>query len=312
MIAKLKDPSIWGRHLAVAAAYAACYEVVRYFSFPHWMVTAGLRLGCLLLVPRRFWAALVVGEALPIAEKVFLGSPPFGAAWAMIAAIPPMLLCVPGMTLLHRIRPVFNEDGQVNLAMILAAALFCASVTTGLNSAALSVVVMPDGSAPPGVTVPIVLAWILGNYLGALTIAPTVLALYERVTRIRGPLTWSHVLNSPLLREMLCVEGPVLLALLAGVHVIGGDLTAYLRFAMVIPVVALAWRHGWHGAATGGMLASIALAKTAIADRDPSMIPAQVVLALAISTSLLVAASIAARRTHSAESRDPRINAMSR
>ncbi|UPG85324.1 MASE1 domain-containing protein [Luteibacter aegosomatis] len=311
MIGKFKDPSIWGPHLAVAAAYAACYEVVRYFSFTHWMITAGLRLGCLLLVQRRFWPALVLGEFLPIAEKIFLGGAPFGAAWASIATIPPILLCAPVFALLHKHMPLIREDGRANMVMILTAALVCAGATTGIGSMALSVIVMPDGSTPPPVSMRIVLAWLLGNYLGALTIVPTVLALRERIMRIDGPLTWAHVWHSPLLREILCVEGPILIALLAAVHFVGGNTTPYMRMAMVIPVVLLAVRHGWHGAAIGGMLASVALAGSAIATRDPSMIPAQVTLAFAISTSLLLGLRVKERRAV-AKQADARINPVTR
>lgn len=311
MIGKFKDPSIWGPHLAVAAAYAACYEVVRYFSFPHWMITAGLRLGCLLLVPRRFWPALVLGEFLPIAEKVFFGSPPFGAAWASIIMIPPILLCMPIFAVLHKHMTLVRDDGQANMFMILTTALVCAGATTVINATALSVVHMPDGSAAPAVTAPVVLAWILGNYLGALTIAPTVIALRERAMRVEGPLMWPHLRRSKLLRELIFVEGPILTSLLAAVHVIGGDTTVYFRMAMVIPVVVLAVRHGWHGAAIGGMLASIALAESAIAERDPSMIPTQVLLAFTISTSLLLGARIMERRAAMTDAHS-RINAMSR
>src|ERR1700754_237933 len=45
----------WGQNLALAAAYSALYEVARYLSFPQWMLTSGLRLAFLLLLPTRFW-----------------------------------------------------------------------------------------------------------------------------------------------------------------------------------------------------------------------------------------------------------------
>ena len=58
MSTSIRDPLAWGRYLAVAGAYAACYELTRNVSFSHWMLPAGLRLACLLLVPRRYWPAL--------------------------------------------------------------------------------------------------------------------------------------------------------------------------------------------------------------------------------------------------------------
>jgi glucose-6-phosphate-specific signal transduction histidine kinase len=58
----------------------------------------------------------------------------------------------------------------------------------------------------------------------------------------------------------------------------------------------LAWRHGWHGTAVGGMAASIALAVTAPGLlADPATLRVQAILALVVSGGLLVGAWAAAR-----------------
>lgn len=307
MIAKFKDPSIWGPHLAVAAAYAACYEVVRYFTSTHWILPAGLRLVCLLLVPRRFWPAMIFGESLPIAEKILLANHNYGIAWTVLVAIPPMLLSAPIVAALKKRMTLIRDDGEVNMTFILAATLLAATATMSLNSIAYATVVMPDGAPSPGLSLIMVLTFFIGNYLGALTITPSVLALKERVDATKGSLTWSHIAKSPLLREILCVEGPILLALVAAVHFLDGSATPYLRLSMSLPVILLAWRHHWHGAAIGGMLASIAVAASAIATRDPSMIPAQAVLAFVISGSLAVGAWLA-RRSRSTITVDAKVS----
>ncbi len=301
-----RDPLAWGRYVAVAGAYAACYELTRYFSFSHWTLTAGLRLACLFLVPKRFWPALAVGEALPIAEMAALHAHQFGITWAVLASIPPMIFCMPIVGLLRARSSLRGPDGQINMAMLMFATLACALVTTLDNSLVLSTVIMADGSAAPSATAPIFLAWLLGAYLGALTITPTIMALRERVVAMgRKRATWQAWWRSPLTRDTLFIAVPIL-ALLLGVasQVDGGALQA-TRIAMAAPVLALTWRHGWHGSALGGMLASVGMASTSFRLQDPAMIQAQTVLAFVLSTSLLFGVRVARRMSKRALTETP-------
>jgi len=291
-----RDPLIWGRYVAVAGAYAACYELTRYFSFSHWMLPAGLRLACLLLVPKRFWPALAVGEALPIAEMAVLHASAFGVAFAVLASFPPILFCMPAIAWLRVRTPLLRPDGQINMGMIMFATLVCAAVTAVDNSVVLASAVMGDGSASPSVSTPIFLAWVLGAYLGALALTPTIMAMRERLAaQPRGIVTWRAVWHSPLTRDALFIVVPSLAVLMAIATQVSDGALQCTRIAMAIPVIALTWRHGWHGTAIGGMLASIAMASTSFELQDPAMIQAQTVLAFAISTSLLLGVRIARR-----------------
>ena len=293
-----RDPLAWGRYLAVAGAYAACYELTRNISFSHWMLPAGLRLACLLLVPRRFWPALAVGEALPIAEMAGLHASLFGVLWACVASLPPILLCMPAMAWLRRRYELVDAEGQVNMGLILAATLVCAAITTGANALTLSTVSMADGSAAPTPTLPILLAWVLGCYLGALTLTPLILAIRERVAAQPGGLpTWNALRHSPLMRDALLFAVPCLALLLLVAGGAEGDetLLTCIRVGMAVPVIALTLRHGWHGAAVGGMLASVAQASTSFQLQDPAMIRSQAILAFVASTALIFGVRVAQR-----------------
>ncbi|QWT19089.1 MASE1 domain-containing protein [Bacillus sp. NP157] len=294
----IRDPLAWGRYIAVAGAYAACYELTRNVSFSHWMLPAGLRLACLLLVPRRYWIALAVGEALPIAEMAALHAQAFGVLWACVVSIPPIALCMPAMAWLHRRYQLLRDDGQLNMGFILTATLVCAAINTTANAAALATVQMGDGSGAPAVTLPILLAWVLGAYLGALTLTPLILAVRERIAALPGGVaTWHAFRQSDLVRDALMFAVPCLALLLLVANGAGDDdgLLTWVRLGMAIPVVALTLRHGWHGAAMGGMLASVAQASTSLHLQDPAMIRAQAVLAFAASTALIFGVRIARR-----------------
>jgi two-component system, NarL family, sensor histidine kinase UhpB len=293
-----KDPLAWGRYLAVAGAYAACYELTRNISFSHWMLPAGLRLACLLLLPRRFWPALAVGEALPIAEMAAVHASSFGILWACVASCPPILFCMPALAWLRRRFTLLRPDGQVNMTLILAATLACAAITAGANALALSTVSLADGTPAPAVTMPILLAWVLGCYLGALTLTPLILAVRERVAALPGGVvTWRALRESPLARDAVLFVVPCLALLLL---VSGGSddqdgLLTCVRLGMAVPVALMTLRHGWHGAAVGGMLASVAQASTSFQLQDPAMIRSQAVLAFVASTALIYGVKLAQR-----------------
>ncbi|UPG90735.1 MASE1 domain-containing protein [Luteibacter aegosomaticola] len=293
-----RDPLAWGRYLAVAGAYAACYELTRNISFSHWMLPAGLRLACLLLVPRRYWPALAVGEALPIAEMAALHASSFGVLWAFMASFPPIVVCMPAMAWLRSRYTLVRPDGQVNMGLILAATLLCAAFTAGANALVLSTVQLADGSPAPSVTLPILLAWVLGCYLGALTLTPLILAIRERMAALPGGVvTWPALRDSPLLRDALLFVVPCLALLLLVSDGTGDDngLLTCVRIGMAVPVILMTLRHGWHGAAVGGMLASVAQASTSFQLQDPAMIRSQAILAFIASTALIFGVRIAQR-----------------
>jgi len=296
MSSESKDPAIWGRYLAVAGAYAACYELTRNVSFSHWMLPAGLRLACLLLVPRRYWLALAVGETLPIAEMAALHASAFGMAWAVIVSLPPIAMMMPAVAWIRRHFGLFRADGQIHMGVIMVATMICAVINGIANGAALVNVSMSDGSPAPAVTIPLFLAWFLGAYLGALTVTPMILALRERLAQqAGGVVTLKAVLHSRLTRDALFIAIPALGLLSIAASQLDGTALQCVRMAMAVPVVVLTLRHGWHGTAIGGTLASIAMASTSFVLRDPAIIQAQVVLAFVISTSLLFGVRVARR-----------------
>jgi glucose-6-phosphate-specific signal transduction histidine kinase len=54
--------SEWLKQLAVAVGYALVYFAEHPFSHAHFIFGSGVRLVFLLLLPYRYWPALVVGE----------------------------------------------------------------------------------------------------------------------------------------------------------------------------------------------------------------------------------------------------------
>lgn len=287
-----------GHYFAIAAAYAACYEVVRHFSFSHWMLTAGLRLACLLLIPRRFWPALVIGEALPLIEKAALCAPSLGIAWAMVSSVPFICLCMPVVALVLRRMNLYDSAGQLKMSSILTATLGCALVTALRVNAAVfaAYIVRPDGiHAWMAEAIPDFMADLLGCYLGALTLTPVILALREIISQ--RTVNLRDMVYHPLLRDTFFIVAPCLAVLTMVARIENHVISEYARLALVLPVVVATARHGWQGGAISGMLASIGMACTATVLLDPTMIRAQVVLSLTISGALVAGVRIAQQRT---------------
>jgi two-component system, NarL family, sensor histidine kinase FusK len=104
------------------------------------------------------------------------------------------------------------------------------------------------------------------------------------------------VANSRLMFESICLVGPLLAFLLwigitAAPH---AQVRQVVQIAMFLPVVWLALRHGWQGTAVGGAAASCAVMVLMPEHYDPDTLRAEAVVALAISTMLLMGARIAA------------------
>jgi glucose-6-phosphate-specific signal transduction histidine kinase len=269
------------RHIAVVAAYAACYTLLRDVSVSHWNLTSGLRVLCLLLVPYRYWAALAIGEALPLAWLGWSNHERFGLLWAAVVTVPPILLSAPVFAWCRRYMTLFRA-GQVNVTALLSCILAAATVSALANTGSLALVQMPPGEEAPAITTHIVLTYFLGSYLGALTLAPAFLAWRT------GFAQWQA-----LVRDGLVGVLPALLALLwlaSAKH--GDEVVQISRMAMFLPVAWLAVRYGWQGAAIGGTLASVAVQLTVTVVRDPAAIQAQALIAFAMSSLLILGARV--------------------
>lgn len=279
----------WWRHLLVAAVYAAVYAALRSMSVSNWNLPASLRLAALLLMPMRYWPALVVGEAIPIGYQAWSCQANFGWAWASFAAFPPIALCAPVVAWFRRRVTIVQPDGRVSIPPVLSMALACAVLTAAGNTAALASVHLPGGQPPPALTARIVFGYFLGNYLGALTLAPLALAARAWGAGLRPGAALAALRHSALLRDgamslLLPLSALAWLGYASG----NADAMQVCRIAMFLPVAWLTLRHGWQGAAVGGAAASCAVALTSTIVRDPSVIQAQAIIAFAISTLLML------------------------
>ncbi|QNK01485.1 MASE1 domain-containing protein [Dyella telluris] len=282
-----------GRHVAVCVGYALCYALLRDISVSHWNLPAGLRVACLLLLPYRYWPALLLGELIPVSHHAWSHMDDFGWRWSALAALPPMLPVMAVVAWVRRHARLLQDRQQVNMPMLLGVIFAGALVTAFDDVMVVTAATLPTGMAAPLLDAQVAFGYFLGNYLGALAIAPSAIAIYMWQTgRVPAALE-APLWRSRLAKDMLVGVLTPLLVLMVLVFSSQGDGMQVFRIAMFLPVVWLTLRHGWQGAALGGTLASIAVTLTSSMVRDPAVIQAQALIAFAITTLLMLGSRIA-------------------
>ncbi|MFC5740871.1 MASE1 domain-containing protein [Dyella tabacisoli] len=287
------------RFLAVVAGYALSYSLFRSVSFSHWIPLAGLRLVWLMFLPYRYWPAVVLGEVLPLAYTSIQCLELYGTAWAAFNMLPPVMVVMPVVHWFRQRQPFLDRkqiDGKqsVDIGAFLQCSLIVSIIWSGVFLLSVGLMHAPPGETP-SVTSNLASRYLLGNFLGILAIAPLALMAWETLGTARPHTLLQQLSTSRLAMEFVFLTVPVI-ALLTWLGAdAAGDARQVARIAMFIPVAALALRHGWHGAALGGFVASVGIILTMVAKRDPSVIQAQALMALAITSFLLLGSRIAAQ-----------------
>lgn len=285
--AKTKDG--WKR-LAVAAAYGLSLWLIAHLNVPHFMLVAGFNVTVLALMPYRYWPLLTLAQSLSQLPVAIECAASFGIVWSTLMVVPGNLFVGPLVYYFRERARLFDRSGHVRVGVLLLCALLVALVLTGIDEVQFITVVYPPGATPMHYH-HLVAQWILGNFIGVLCVVPAVLAV-RQAARDHG---WRSLLatisESRSTFESICFIVPVLMILIwAGFA--EPHLRGLAQVAMFVPVVWLALRHGWQGAALGGSVATLSVVWLMPAKYDNGTIQAEVIVAFAICTMLLLGARI--------------------
>ena len=280
------------RYLAITAAYAACFAALRSISSVQWMLTSGLRFSCLLLVPYRYWPALVLGDLIPSAYLGYECLAQFGPVWAVCMSIPLIVLVMPVAWWFREKMGLFPSRRHISMGMLMLMAVLASVVWATGEFATLSAARFSFGmpTVDPGWLH--AAGYLVGNYLGILTVAP--LALMVRLA-MRGQSVGAclrHLADNALMHDTVLLLLPTV-ALFAWIGDKGSvDVKQISKIAMFLPVAWLVLKHGWRGAALGGtaVIGSICwiLPEYPVAN----MLSAQAFMAFVITCLLVLGARI--------------------
>jgi glucose-6-phosphate-specific signal transduction histidine kinase len=277
----------WLLQLMAALGYGLGYSLFHDVLLSQYSLSFGFRLAVLAVMPYRYWRALLLGELVSCGYIAVTCADSFGVAWAVVRAFPTITLVMPVVYVCRERFRLFSAKRLVNVPILLLGALVSALITVPFQVGLLSLAHLPPNYPP-------LHRWVLNyfvmNYVGALTVAPVALGLRESWSQLRHRTLFGSLANSRLAIESMGMVLPVLAFLMwIGFNAdTDSEVRHLVQIAMFLPVIAIALRHGWHGAAVGGAAAGLAIESLMPVGYDQSGLQAQSLIALVISTMLLM------------------------
>jgi hypothetical protein len=164
----------WGTYIAngiaIAVLYGLAYLALRYISFNQWFLPAGLRAACLLFLPYRYWPFIISGEiGITLSQKIEMIDY-YGKPWVYGSSI--LLAPATAFAPLYVRKKLVSMDSiahRISMATFVIA-LWTSIVKTLLNH-------LLDGPKQPE-NLKTFVAYLIGDYLGILTILILVLLVY--------------------------------------------------------------------------------------------------------------------------------------
>lgn len=289
--------SFFTRSVLVGVAYGSAYALLREISLSDisvisWIPVAGLRLVCLLLVPMRYWPAMIVAEAISVGYGNYECLDNFGMPWVVAASIPRMLYTAPIVHLLRKKLPGQEQCLSQNIGGLLLC-IFLASVAAAAHS--MFSYSLTEHLAAGEQPIPL---WELGGraltstYLSLLTIAPVALwgvSVLRRAIRLRSVTEIFRAIGrTPWLgTSMLLV---LTVALLIMGHADDGAMHMLAIGGILAGLTAAAWNYGWQSTAIVGAVANLGIVALMPTQDDLATIQAQCLIAVATSGLLLLGA----------------------
>ncbi len=239
-------------NIAAAFAYMAAYLCLREASNDQWYLPAGLRFATLLAMPYRLWPALFVGEVAALSTFRVRMAAEYGwlyyaastvLAWPIVAVI---------VRQVRRATSLPTLSSATDAVALVVAGILSAELVSVANKAVSAYLRAGGGEMVYGDLIVYSLGHLQGILLAALGLP--VVARCIAVRRLARPFAVESACA-----VLVCV------ALASAVYVASpDDVTALmaLRLCMLLPSVALTFRHGWQGAAVSSIAANVALFAT--------------------------------------------------
>lgn len=278
----------WLKQLAVAVGYALTYIVMHPVSDGHWALRSGLRLSCLLVMPYRYWLALLLGEALPNAYEVWPCRDLYGLAFVSVRCIPPILLAMPIVAWCRRKLRLFPAPHLVDMKVLMLCVLTVTMIGTIYSYLAISFIHTASFHSRPVMAV----GYFIGNYIAILGTVPVVLMMKLDARAERRVVRLRRVASSRMAMDVVLFVVPSIVVLAVVSLHDDNDVRQIARMAMFLPVAWFTLKYGWRAAVVGGALAIVSTCLITESRPDPQILEAQAFIALAITCLMATGARI--------------------
>jgi two-component system, NarL family, sensor histidine kinase FusK len=292
----------WAAHVFVAVAYLLMYSVDGPLTVVLWPYRAALRLTCLLLLPYRYWPALVVGDLLGLAILILPDQLLWGDASAALNMISPIAMAMPIVWWCRSRLNLFPGRHLVNLrTLLLCCVLLCLEWGT-IN--ALGLAFSTEHTTPHSILYSF-FALTLAKYIVMLSFLPWVLV--ARIEYLSQP-TWRLRLRG--FADKFLTWDALVVAVLAVAfawwlrHHSHAQAQRLSLLAVFLPILWMTLRPGWRSAALGGTpaIACVGLLLS-VTDNLAMVIKAQAFLAVTMTCLFALGVRITAQREQEEQDR---------
>lgn len=236
--------------LGMAGLYAAVFVGTWYLSVDQWYLPAGLRFAAMFLLPRRWLAYALLGDAMamlyirvPLANEKIDDEYPL--MWAYVSPFL-LALCLYGSS---RLIKRFVDTSNLPKTLPASALLFavaCKALNVGVN---LSL------SGPPfGTNLQQFVSAVIGDYLGILLVVLPI-GVWQYRHQWLGPTSSVIKHAATMIVLVLCLYATVVVT---GAH--GTAVQLLPLIFMTLPAVYLTVLYGWNGAALGCVIVNLGIA----------------------------------------------------
>jgi two-component system, NarL family, sensor histidine kinase FusK len=288
--------NVWLTQMFVAAGYALAYLTVRPFSDAQWTLTSGLRVACLLLVPYRFWPALVLGEVFPLTYWNHQEGVELGWVWMVLASVPPIIVGMPIVWWCRHRLALFPSRRLINIGALLQCLLFL-STAWAFISYLLYLTASPSHYESEMAAAPAIgtVMYFLGNYLGMVAILPW--ALLARLEPWQGQLCFKlkQLFASRMSRDIFSFVLPSMGAFFALSYVDHDGIGKVARAAMLLPVAWLTLKHGWRASLLGSTFVVTCVCMLFACKPDEEMLQVQSYVVIAVTCLYALGAHVSSR-----------------
>lgn len=266
--------------LVLAVVYAFACWGTRKLSLDQFYLPAGVRVAALLLCPPRLWPYLFLGEYAYFAQMRYPMVEKYGLAWVILAS-GSLMPTVASIVRLHR--RMMTTTSQAWLLSVGAAS---AIAVTSLNLILMHLLwPTPDVPILTGAA-----RYIVGDFIGILTVAPLALLWAKRHTEP----PWTRRFLAP------SVAGLALMILIGVSTTLipaeSATAKTSLQLLMALPAIALTCLLGWRGAAVAvpslNLIIGLTTPKPYPLAFDPTTFTTQMVMAIAGVALLLFGSRI--------------------
>lgn len=255
--------------LVLAVFYAFACWGARKLSLDQFYLPAGIRVAALLLCPPRLWPYLFLGEYAYFAQMRYPMIDKYGLTWVILASVS-LMPTVALIVRLHR-----RMMAATTQAWLLSVGAASAVAVTSINLALAELLwTTPDMPLLAGIA-----RYIVGDFIGILTVAPLALLWARRNTEP----AWTSRLLTPIIGAL----GLMILLGICTTLIPAESSTAKssLQLLMALPAIALTCLLGWRGAAvavpTLNLIIGLTTPKPFPSAFDQSTFTTQMIMAIA-------------------------------